>query len=906
VTTVSGSNTSIDAAALLERVSDAVIVFDKSWHYVYVNAAAERLCGHSRASLLKRNFWDFFPQGHTHAFEPYYRQAMAERKPLIFREFYAPAKRWLEVRALPSQDVLAVFIRDITDRIAAEESDSTSEQKYRLLMERNPDGVFTLNPEGRLVFVNPACVTLTGYGTDELLGRSFQDLCAPDQMEKALRRFQRTVAGEMPENLETALITKDGRRIDILVTGGPILQEGKVVAVHCGFKDVTASKRLSAALRQREGQYRTLVENAPDIIERFDRQLRFVYANPALERYTGMPASHFVGKTKKEAGIPEPLCSLWEVALTEVFTIGEERGFEFTYDAPTGKVHMCARLVPEFDVDHKVEYVLSVIRDISEQKRCEQALQAARDEARVAEQAARSKAEDLAALMEVVPASIWLAHDPLCHRITGNHASHELFGIAGLDNLSQTPPDGEYTPTLRSYCNGKELPAAEFPLQQAAAQGREIRDIELEVHRPDGGCKTIYGHAFPLRHEDGTIRGSVAAFMDITSFKDAQIELQKAKDAAERANCAKDHFLAILSHELRNPLTPVLTTAELMEQDTSLSAEQRAAVELIHRNVSLETRLIDDLLDLNRLAHGKISLQCCAVDVHEVVHQAIRTCRADIQSKDLRIKMKMSAEQTHVDADPARLQQVIWNLLRNAIKFTPAGGTITFSTDNGSAGTVAIKVEDTGVGIAPEKLAHIFKAFEQGGADVNKQYGGLGLGLAISKTLAELHRGTLAAHSDGAGCGAAFTLQLPLLTTPHTLTSIPDSMHVAASCAAPRAHLGNILLVEDHLDTVEVMAHLLRTFGYHVRTASTIAGALKAANEMPFDILISDIGLPDGSGLELMAKLSREHPIPAIALSGFGMEEDIRRSKDAGFRVHLTKPVDLQALDRALRNLTTT
>ena len=366
---------------------------------------------------------------------------------------------------------------------------------------------------------------------------------------------------------------------------------------------------------------------------------------------------------------------------------------------------------------------------------------------------------------------------------------------------------------------------------------------------------------------------------------------QKARAESERANRAKDSFLAMLSHELRTPLTPVLTSVLALEASDDLPEELRASLQMIRRNVELEARLIDDLLDLTRVSKGKVQLNLEKVDAHLLLRSALEICQADIDKKNQALTTAFAAENASLQADPARLQQIFWNLIKNAVKFTPAGGRLEIRTENRD-GQLRVEVSDSGMGIDAETLPKIFNAFEQG---ARAQLGGLGLGLAISKALVETHHGTLIAESDGPGKGATFTAIFPLSET-------NADAEQNASPSAPAVHKAmRVLLVEDHEDTNRSLTQLLRRRGYYVQPAHSVQAALEAAAHERFDVLISDIGLPDGSGIDLMEKLKNAHPIFGIALTGFGMEEDLRKSHDVGFNHHLVKPVDLNRLDALIQ-----
>jgi signal transduction histidine kinase len=382
----------------------------------------------------------------------------------------------------------------------------------------------------------------------------------------------------------------------------------------------------------------------------------------------------------------------------------------------------------------------------------------------------------------------------------------------------------------------------------------------------------------------------------------AQRQVREARDLAEAANRAKDHFLAVLSHELRTPLTPALTAIQIIEADPTLPAEFREAVQMIRRNVQLEVKLIDDLLDLTRVTKGKLELNLHPTDVHEAMRQVMGICESDLRGKRMTVQMNLNAANPTCAADPARLQQILWNILKNAVKFTDEGGQIVLSTRNTPQGHFELSVADNGIGMEPEVLSRIFDAFEQGGKQITRQFGGLGLGLAISRALADQHGGSLHGSSEGLGKGSVFTLSLPVTKRSPAASAKPGSNgQVSDTLAQCR-----ILLVDDHLDTARAMGKLLRQWGCDVQIADSVASALKAADANPFDVLISDIGLPDGSGIDLMRQLRTRNPVRGIAVSGFGMDEDLRQSKSAGFCEHLVKPIDLDKLQTTLRRVLAT
>jgi PAS domain S-box-containing protein len=376
-------------------------------------------------------------------------------------------------------------------------------------------------------------------------------------------------------------------------------------------------------------------------------------------------------------------------------------------------------------------------------------------------------------------------------------------------------------------------------------------------------------------------------------------ELLKAKRAAENANQAKDQFLAALSHELRTPLSPVLMMSAAMELDPGVPMEVREQAGIIRRNAELEVRLIDDLLDLARIRHGKLALVRGPVDIHNLLSQTEEIVRSEGTSKRVLITFEKNADEYCVDGDAARLQQVFWNIIKNGVKFTPSGGEVRVVTSNAD-GELIVRVTDTGIGIAPEALAKIFDAFQQGSLATGS-FGGLGLGLAIARAIVRLHGGKIVAESDGIGCGAAFSVALKTIPAPACAPAPAEPV-----LAVKRGNL-RLLLVEDHDSTREVLARILERSGHQVHGAGTGAEALKLLESAgPFDAVISDLGLPDRNGFELLVEIRAIQPgVPAIALSGYGMDEDVKRAKQAGFLAHLVKPVPFNQLRALLDHIAT-
>ncbi len=473
-----------------------------------------------------------------------------------------------------------------------------------------------------------------------------------------------------------------------------------------------------------------------------------------------------------------------------------------------------------------------------------------------------------------------------------NHVAEELTGWSAEEAL------GQPCTAVFNIINEATRKLVESPVDKVLRLGVIVGLANHTVLiRKDGTEVPIDDSGAPISESDGTVRGVVLVFRDFSEHKRAETELRQAKETAEAANIAKDNFLATLSHELRTPLTPVVATLSEWEVNQTFPGSFLPDVQMMRRNVELEARLIDDLLDLTRIVRGKLSLTPEVADIHDLVTSVTQMYQSDIRAKRLQLVIRLDAQKHFVFADPGRLQQVFWNILKNATKFTPEGGRIALNTTNDQQGNVVVGFQDSGIGISQETLAKLFRPFEQGDDENIKRYGGLGLGMAISKALMDAQGGTITAQSEGVGRGSIFTVALPCVGAPdrkQAPTTAPRMVNRQRSL--------KILLVEDHGDTAEVIGRLLRSLGHNVSFADSVHSALASASavDADFDLFISDIGLPDGTGIDFVKELRKTRETPAVALTGFGMEDDIADCKAAGFNEHLTKPVSIQKLEMVL------
>jgi len=456
-----------------------------------------------------------------------------------------------------------------------------------------------------------------------------------------------------------------------------------------------------------------------------------------------------------------------------------------------------------------------------------------------------------------------------------NQAASLIFGYVRAEMIGR-PISEIYAPAERAA----EVVRADF--LAASAHGSVV--MARWLVRADGTRLRAEGALTVLRDEDGEVSGFCQLLRDVTTTFEAGAALLQAKEEAERANRAKDRFLAVLSHELRTPLLPIAAAAQTLQKNVFVPPELAELLPMIRRNVLLEARLIEDLLDLTAISAGKLSLRRAPVDMRKIIDVVVEMVQETVDEKQIDLAVHWRAGRATVDGDAARLQQVLWNLVRNAVKFSPAGGHIRIEVDDEDA-RLRLRCIDDGIGIEESALGTIFSAFEQANDDIARRFGGLGLGLAIAQGLVTEHGGELSVASDGLGRGATFTLQLDTIAAPDVVAAQP-----AAPTPKPVSRPVRMLLVEDNEDAACAMTMSLEFMGYEVTHAPNLRSAMAAGARDDFDVIVTDLGLPDGSGLDLGPALSARAPL--IALSGFGSAEDVARSMAAGFAAHLVKPTD--------------
>ena len=737
------------------------------------------------------------------------------------------------------------------------------------------------------------------------------------------------------------------------------------------------------ALRRDELRYRNLIEVSPDAIL-VNRGGRVALANPACARLFGaLEPSELIGRTSIDLFHPD-FHEMIRGRITDIVEgrsapLMEERIIRL--DGQVRDVEVVAASFPDGDG----VAIQVILRDITDRKRVEAAVLES-------ERRSMARAAELQAVLDTVPAAVWIARDSEGSTIEANRFGAELLRQPQGTNVSVTAPTGERPVNFRPMKDGVELRADELPIQAAARTGREFRDFEFDLLFDDGSVRHLLGNTAPILGDDGQPRGSVGAFVDITERKQAEARAESqarfprenpdpvirlagdltvlyANDSAVRllgelglevgrlapselAEPARDalgagrrikvevehrgvvfqvsvvpvgdevnlyaqdvtarkvaedalrlearrktEFIAVLSHELRNPLASLRNGIALLDRTPPESEAARRAKEILHRQSEHLYRLVDDLLDISRIAHGKIELRRARIDVRDVVRRVGDEKKETAEERGIELFRSEPAHPIWIDADAARIVQVVENLLNNALKFTQPGGQVHVSVRKRGVGC-EVSVRDDGVGLAPHDLDSIFDPFVQAGRKRHGASGGLGLGLALVRELALAHGGWVRALSEGPGRGTEIILTLPLAVdqagpAPTASTTPPEEPSTGLS----------ILIIEDNEDARESLALLLALKGHEVRAVPTGRAGVEAASSQPPDVIICDIGLPDLNGFDVIRAIRATHPadrILAVALTGYALQDDRDQAIAAGFDAHLAKPPDFVALDHIL------
>ncbi|BAZ84221.1 hybrid sensor histidine kinase/response regulator [Dolichospermum compactum] len=590
----------------------------------------------------------------------------------------------------------------------------------------------------------------------------------------------------------------------------------------------------------------------------------------------------------------------------------------------------------------KREKLTAFILDLSERETTLRKLQKSKKKILKLNQKLRRRVTELQTLLDMIPIGIGIAKDPECQTISMNPAFAKSLRMQPDRNASMTAPVAERPTKFKLFHQGRELTAQELPIQYSAAHGVEILDFEVDVVHDDGTVVNLLEYVAPLFDEDGKPRGAIGAFLDITERKQAEKDrtnlitsLQTQTEQLRKANQMKDEFLAVLSHELRSPLNAIVGWSHLLRTRQFKEDQIAQGLETIERNAKIQNQLIDDLLDISRIIRGKLKFNPRICDLVSIIKSAMETVSLAAEGKGIHLdfntndgELSDSTTAVIISGDSDRLQQVIWNLLTNAIKFTPQGGNIQirlnkvaispdFSNDHDQPRKYAqIQVIDNGIGITAEFIPYVFDRFRQADSSSTRSYGGLGLGLSLVRHLTELHGGTVDVASLGENQGSTFTVKLPLIEESHSTeaqkyqqkAAKSDSIFLASPTSLPILDGVKVLVVDDEVDSREFVATVLEECQAEVTTVSSAQEALEILNLWTPDVLISDIGMPEENGYSLIRKVRSLSPekgrdIPAAALTAYTGAVERMQAIQAGFQLHLPKPIEPMELATVVASL---
>lgn len=860
----------LETAATLESMMEGFNRFDRDWRFVYVNAQGERLLGSKREDLLGKVVWDEYPAITGTPLGDAYRRAVAENVPLELENYYEPWSRWFAVKMYPAADGgLCVFFHDITERKRWAETLQAGEQRLRLAQQIAKIGTFEWNIQTGVNIWTPELEAMYGLPPGGFAGshEAWEKLIHPDDLSHASERVRAAIEhGEFSD--EWRVVWPDGSIRWLAGRGHVFKDEGgrplRLVGVNI---DVTDRKHTEEALRRQTIMLRGISDGTTDLIYVKDRESRLIFANPTTLAVIGLSADEIVGKHEAERYTDPAEAEAIMANDRRIMETGTAEVVEEVFTGPSGTRIYLSTKSPMKDERAAVTGLIGISRDITDRKRHEEALQ--HSEARYR------------AIGEAIDFGIWM-----CDAEGRNtYASDSFLRLVGLTQEQ-----------CSDFGWGEILHPEDA--QQTIAEWKDcvrsggVWDREHRFKGVDGQWHHILARGVPLNDEQGRVLGWVGINLDIGRLK-------QAEEALRDADRRKDEFLATLAHELRNPLAPVRNAVQLLHLKGPAVPELQWAREVIDRQMQAMTRLIDDLMDVSRISRNKLELRRERILLETVLQGAIETSRPLIEQQRHELEVTLPAEPLTLDADLTRLAQVFLNLLNNAAKYTEPGGRIQVVAER-QGSDVVVTVEDSGLGISPDKLPNIFEMFSQLEGSLSRSQGGLGIGLCLVKRLVEMHGGSVEAHSEGPGTGSRFVVRLPLVVERVQAGSPPTPEDTITNSKL------RILVVDDNKDAAATISMVLKILGNTVRQAHDGEEAVLAAAEFQPQVILLDIGLPKLNGYEVCRKIREQSggkSIVIIAVTGWGQEDDRRKSNEAGFDRHLVKPVNPQALMKILGEL---
>lgn len=805
------------------------------------------------------------------------------------------AVRWLWSRGRIAYDAdgharrVAGTQVDVTHERLAREATDRAEARLLAMYDAAEAGIVHAGTDGRMRYVNGAFCRIVGRDAHEMLGgMTVDEITDPEDVPLEHEMRARHAASGAPFDYQKRFVRPDGTPVWVHLSGGMVRDaSGAVVGAVAIVVDITARRVAEQALRDSGEQLRQAASLAGLVSGELDLLTGEVTASAELATFLGLR------RLPTRTTLPGILAAIHDDDRVEVVRritraldpAGDghfESEHRFVARARQERWHQVRGVVRFEDgagTRRPVRLLFTAI-DVTARRRQE-------EEGRVREQ---RLALALGALRGLV--YDW---DARTGTTTRSGEMTELLGWAP----HEVPDDVSWWHQQVHPDDHAQLLEAWLAIERGE---RDLSIQEYRVRHRDGRWVWVWDHSRAIRDRDGSVLRLIGCTVSVDDRKKAEERIEAARREAEAASAAKDRFLAVLSHELRTPLAPVALLTTMLQRRAELPRDVHTHLATIRRNVELEIKLIDDLLDLTRIARGKLELRVAPVPLGPAIDEVLAMVAADADARQLRLVRRDDGDAVSVAADSGRLQQMLWNIVRNAVKFTPACGTVTIAI--AVEGDVArVTVTDTGIGIPADQLEKVFDPFVQADAAVTREFGGLGLGLHITRALAQAHGGDVSVHSDGPGTGAAFTLALPVAVIPDMVTTTAELRRDAL--ATTRGAGARLLLVEDHPDTAAAVAMLLRTLDFEPVVAHSVAEGLRRFHaDRSVAAVITDLGLPDGSGADLLQHLQAHYGAdalpPCLVMSGFGMQHDIERSLALGFAAHLVKPVSSERLAEAL------
>jgi PAS domain S-box-containing protein len=748
-----------------------------------------------------------------------------------------------------------------------------SEARYRDLFENANDVIYTLDLEGRLTSVNRRAEQALGYTREECLGCNVIELIPPEYHARMYEALERKLHGEgAPTVYELEVLCKNGNRLPLEVSSRLIVRDGKPVGIQGIARDISERRRAEQALRQSEERFRQLADNLPhgfiyQVEQAADARVRFSYVSGRIEDLLGIMPDEVLAdpsvlyKLILDEDLPRVRAREAEAFLQHIPFDCQFRSR--TRGGPLRWLH--CRSAPRPLPDGSAIWD-GIAVDITSQM--------------LAEEALRENEERLRLVLDAGKIGAW-DWDMLANQVVWSERTYEIHGLA-------PGKVGSRVEDLLALVHRDDRDRVAEAVQQAINEHRPF-ETEFRIARPDGELRwiTTTGQA----HYDDTGRPvrMLGATLDVT-------ERRAAEEALKEADRRKDDFLAMLAHELRNPLAPIRNSVQVLRLIGLSDANLAQARDVIERQVGQMARLVDDLLDVSRISRGKILLRREPLDLVPLVRATVEDHRSLLEGSGLSLTVELVDRPLWARGDPTRLSQVVGNLLHNASKFTDAGGSVLVRL-TGDEQAVELMVQDSGIGMSPDILGRLFEPFSQADRSIDRSRGGLGLGLALVKGLVEMHGGSVCASSAGFGKGSAFVVRLPL-SRPEDTPQPRDSNYRREGQPV------RILIIEDNRDAADSLRMVLQLLGYEVALAHSARPGLDLAQEFRPAIVLCDIGLPGGMDGHDVARAFRADAelcsALLVALSGYGQEEDQRKARQAGFDYHMTKPASLDELQRVL------